>query len=302
MDTEPTANDRLLHKETGVIESREIEPQNIIVPLDGSRRAARAILPARRLGAALGLPVGVITVHGDRVRVDRHELESIRAGNSLQWSDSIPSPSAAEGIIACAREREAIIVMATGGRNRSVAIVGSTASSVVSHARQPLVLVGPGSDVDERRPITELVVAVSGTPSGESICQPAVSLAQSHRFDLHFVVVVQPTLEPSDPRTPSDRRFGPVGDENAYIADLVRRHDVPGLSVKGSVVYDPLSPAGGLSHMLRGRPQSMLVLGTKNRTGMARLRHGSVASRIVRESPVPAIMIPPIPDALTQQS
>lgn len=271
-------------------------PQNIIVPLDGSRRAARAILPARRLAAALGLPVGVITVDDGRRHLDQTELESIQAHNRLHWSDVVQSTGTAEGITACARERDAIVVMTTGGRDRSIAIVGSTATTVVSDARRPVMLVGPGSEVVERRPIQELVVAVSGTTSGESICDPAIALADTDRFGVHFVTVVQITAEPTHPQSTSDRRFGPVGDEHAYIADLVRRHEAPGVHVRGSVVYDPLSPAGGLAHMMRRRPQSVLVLGSKSRTGMARLRHGSVASRIVGESPVPAIMIPLIAD------
>lgn len=278
--------------ETASVDKADAEARNVVVPLDGSRRATRAILPARRLAAALGLPIGVVTVGEDRSPIDRAALESIRAENHLHWTDIIRSVSVAEGIAACAGERDAIIVMATGGRGRSVAIVGSTATTVVSRSTRPVMLVGPGTEVFERRPIEELVVAVSGTRSGESICGPALSMARLYGFEVHFVTVVNRTPESADPQTPSDRRFGPVGDEHAYMADLVGRYETSGQQIVGSVISDPLTPAGGLANMMRRRPQSLLVLGTKNRAGMARLRHGSVASRILSESPVPSIMIP----------
>ncbi len=270
----------------------ETAPRNIVVPLDGSRRAARAILPARRLAAALGLPVGVITVSESAKGLDQSELNSIQVDNRLHWSEVVRSPAAAEGISLCARERDAIVVMATGGRGRSVAIVGSTATDVVKHSNRPVMLVGRGTEVFERRPIRGLIVAVNGRSSGESICAPAVDLAMAQGFDLDFVTVVQPTPESADPQGPSDRRFGPPGDAEAYMSDLVSRYAATDLALEGSVLYDPLAPAGGLAQMMRWRPQSILVLGTRSRTGMARLRHGSIASRIVSESPVPSLMLP----------
>lgn len=268
------------------------EPRNVMVPVDGSRRAARAILPGRRLAAALGLPIGVVTVATPGSAPDRSMLESVADDQRLHWSEIIRSEDVGAGIVAQARKHDAIVSMATGARGRSVALVGSTAVDVVKHSTRPVMLVGPGTEVFERRPITELVVALSGSPSGEAICEPAAALATAHGFALHLVTVVQPTPEPANPESPSDRSFGPAGDEHEYIARIVARFKTPDLPVVGSVIYDPLSPAGGLAHMMRRRPQSVLVLGTSSRTGMDRLRRGSVASRIVSESPVPAIMLP----------
>ncbi len=233
--------------------------------------------------------------------LDRAELAAIQTANRLHWTEVMDSPSAAEGISACAREHDAIVVMATGGRGRSVAVVGSTAADVVKHANRPVMLVGRGTEVFERRPIRELVVAVDGRTSGELICGPAIDLARANGFDLRFVTVVQPTPEPADAQAPSNRWFGPPGDVEAYMADLVERYATPDVPIEGSVVSDPLSPAGGLRQIMRWRPQSILVLGTASRTGMARLRHGSVASRIVNDSPVPSLMLPVRPRVAAAQ-
>ncbi len=254
------------------------EPQNVVIPLDGSQRAARAILPAQRLAVALGLPAGVITVSGDRPAIRGDELAAIQSENRLQWSEVVSSTSPADGIAECAAQRDAIVVMATGSRGRSVAIIGSTAASVVGGAIRPVMLVGPETDVFEQRPIKELVVAVSGTESGESICRPALDLAQANGFDVHFVTVVQPTPEPANPQTAARRRFGPDGNGDAYMNDLVVRFETPGVNVGGTVLHDPLSPASAIAHLLGRRirpdsagrtvdpPPSVLVLGTKSRT------------------------------------
>jgi nucleotide-binding universal stress UspA family protein len=124
------------------------------------------------------------------------------------------------------------------------------------------------------------------------VCEPAARWATDHGLLLHLVTVVQPTPESADPETPSDRWFGPAGDEHAYIAGLLSRFGSPGLNVEGSVVYDAVSQAGGIAQMLREVSDALLVLGTHGRTGMSRLVHGSVASNIVAESPVPVLMFP----------
>lgn len=272
-----------------------VGPRTVMVPVDGSTRADRALRPGRRLADALGVPIGAVTVTKPGTEGDRSMLESAVADHRLQWSEVIHAEDVGEALVADALDRTAIISMATGGRGRSVAIVGSTAVDVVKHSTLPVMLVGAATEIFEDQPINELVVAVSGRTSGESICTPAIELATTFGFAVHFVTVVQPTPEPADSDSPAGRSFGPAGDEHEYMADLVKRFDTPELGLTGSVIYDPLSPAGGLAPMMRRRPQSVLVLGTKSRTGMDRLRRGSIASRIVSESPVPSIMLPLLP-------
>ncbi len=56
-----------------------------------------------------------------------------------------------------------------------------------------------------------------------------------------------------------ERRNGVHGDTGARPInrpDLVSRFESPGLNVKGSVVYDAVSPAGGLAQTLRDKPDT----------------------------------------------
>lgn len=269
-----------------------VKPLNVVIPIDGSRHADRAIGQGKRIGTALGLGIGVMTVGSSVSEIDETFLDEAVADENLDWSVAVVSADIAGAIAEVARQDDALVCMATRGNGRSVALTGSVAEDVVRQSSMPVLLVGPGCIVEEDGPIRELVVAVSGSDSCDMVCRAAVEWADAYRLRLRFVTVVQPTPEPINPATPSDRWFGPEGDEHEYIADLVGRFRAPGLDLDGEVVYDAVSPAGGLALLLRSKPDAILVMGTHGRTGVSRLVHGSTAANIVAESPVPALMLP----------
>lgn len=274
----------------------EVEARNIVVPLDGSRRAVRAILPARRLAAALGLPVGVISVAEARGGLTRPQLDAIVAEHRLHWALDVRASSAVGGIVETVREHDAIVVMTSGGHGRSAAVVGSTAAGVVEQSPRPVMLVGHGTEVAERRPISELVVAVSGAAADRSLCAVAVSLARMYDFELRFVTVVGSTSESGDARRTRPDGSAVVGDARGHLDGLVDRWGGGGLQLVSSTIHDPVSAASGLAQMLRRRPQAVLVVGTAGRLGLSLLRHGSTSSAIVSESPVPTIVVPVSPE------
>jgi hypothetical protein len=65
----------------------------------------------------------------------------------LDWSSVALNANVASGIEATAREKEAMVCMATRGHGRSVALIGSIPEDVVRHATTPVALVGPGVDI-----------------------------------------------------------------------------------------------------------------------------------------------------------
>ena len=274
----------------------EVEARNIVVPLDGSRRAVRAILPARRLAAALGLPVGVISVAETRGGLTRPELDAIVAEHRLHWALDVRASSAVDGIVDTVRGHDAIVVMTSGGHGRSAAVVGSTAAGVVERSPRPVMLVGHGTEVAERRPISELVVAVSGAAADMSLCGVAVSLARTYDFELRFVTVVASTSESGDARRTRTDGSAPLGDARGYLDGLVDHWGGGGVRLVGSTIHDPISAASGLAQMLQRRPQAVLVVGSAGRVGLTLLRHDSTSSAIVSESPVPTIVVPVPPE------
>jgi nucleotide-binding universal stress UspA family protein len=268
------------------------KPINVLIPLDGSRHAERALPQGMRLAELLGCRAGAVQVVTPEEHDDRTVLVNAVADAGLDWSERVVDTDVARGIITAAVEHHAVVCMATRGHGRSVALIGSIPEEVVRRSSLPVMLIGPGVDVHASGPIRQLIVAVDGTQFGEEICAPACAWASEFGLKVHFLTVVQPSLESADHAKPSDRWFGPSGDVHAYMADLVSRHEVLATGVDGSVVYDPISPAGGLVQMLRRSPDAILALGTHGRTGMSRLVHGSTASKTVAETSAPVLMFP----------
>ena len=190
-----------------------------------------------------------------------------------------------------------MICMAGHGHGRAVAWRGSTSETMAVGSAFPVVNVGPGVDVSRLLPATRLVVGVDGGAGGESSLAPAAAWAVRLGLDMHVVTVVEPTMNaPRADGSPS-RRFGPPTDEHRYVAELAARCTGPDLTVRGDVVEDAISPAGGLAQLLGRLPDSIVVLAFHARTGVARLVRGSTAGAILDRSPVPTVLLPLPTDA-----
>ena len=110
---------------------------SVLVPLDGSDSAERALVPAQRLAKSFDAAV--------------HLVARVRA-----------IVAAARGLDPC------IICLATHGRSRSAAIVGSTFARIAAERVGPLVAVGPrvATSVDHADAPGHLVVCLDGTTAG----------------------------------------------------------------------------------------------------------------------------------------
>ena len=143
---------------------------SVLVPLDGSDLAARALATARWLADRLGAGVHLLsaaTAPGSRDDGHGGILEEQRArvpGATLHLSDATDAGAA---IVSLARELDPCLVcMSTHGRSRTAALVGSTTVRVATQLAAPLVAVGarvrPASLSAER-----VVVTLDGWPAVE---------------------------------------------------------------------------------------------------------------------------------------
>jgi nucleotide-binding universal stress UspA family protein len=128
---------------------------NVLVPLNGSSLAEAALGPARVLGARFGAEVHTLTgaVRRDEIWWHARYQDRLRAGSDadglvmhLSTKRAVP-----EGIIAMAHDlAPCLVCMATHGRGRSAAVLGSTFSHVMASIDQPVLAVGPGSSPPRR--------------------------------------------------------------------------------------------------------------------------------------------------------
>ncbi len=148
-------------------------------------------------------------------------------------------------------------------------------------------LVGPHASYDPTRAeARNLVVAVDGTETAESIMPVALRFADHHHLHLWTVETVSPAPYPFVTSAPD-------GPDAIQAAGLDRAVDVAGRHERSveTKVLTATDPADAIVRFAAELPASFVAVGTHGRRGLARLALGSVAMRVVHRSPCPVIVI-----------
>jgi nucleotide-binding universal stress UspA family protein len=269
-----------------------VEVARVVVPLDGSPFAERALPVADWVAAAVGADVHLVEIvscdedaEGAMRNLDSVAHRHHAAGWDVFQRDDVgeavaDTVNALPGGMAC---------LATHGRDRSATLLGSVAASLLDRSSRPVVLVGP-----EARAVTAVdapvVVAVDGTTRDDALVPVALGWAARLARPMEIVTVAEPAptgyREGAAPR----RARGPAEPE-PYVASLVARTEGAGVAVASRVVYDPISVRDGLVPHL-DRVAALVVLGSRHRLGVPRMVLGSHAARIVHDAAVPALAVP----------
>jgi nucleotide-binding universal stress UspA family protein len=272
----------------------------VLVPLDGSGFSLRAVPVAARLAGKLeaGIVLFSAVPTEDDVAARRAELDAVLPPCLGPVRRSVvvsldPAGAIHEELRRRGRDRS-LVCMASHGRGRSAALVGSVATEVVARGHDPLVVVGPHPD--EHPGGHGVMVAVDDSPVSASLLPIGLGWAGLLDEPLTVTTVAEPVPPPVRPDHPTRRRFGPEGDVEAFLEGLVAPVRRQGHKVDGLALYDPISPASGLELYLRDHPATLVVVASHARTGPTRIVFGSEAAAIVRRSPSPVLVVPR-PDA-----
>jgi nucleotide-binding universal stress UspA family protein len=266
-----------------------LERHDLIVPLDGSTDARRAIPVARQLADRLGGRLTFVTVVApghDRGQATA-DVEAAAAQEGATCT-VVEGRDAAPAIVEAAGT-SSVVCMASHGRGRSAAVVGSVAVAVVASSEAPVVVVGPHVTRDHLL-VERVVACIDGSPPSEAVLPSAAAWAGALGLALSLVTVAEPVPTPVTPGASYGRRHGPAGDADDYVARLVRRWQATGVPVDGTALYDPVSVAGGLADHLATRPAALVAATTHARRGASRAVLGSVAAAIVRHVPAPVLL------------
>lgn len=264
----------------------------IVVPLDGSPFAERALPVAAWVAAGLGAGVHPVEI----VRGDEEAEGAIRYLDSVSrrhhatgW-DVFQRDDVAEALAETVASSPArMTCMATHGQDRSTTLLGSVAAAVLDRSDRPVMLVGP-----EAQAVTAadaaIVVAVDGTGGDDALVAVALGWASKLGRGLEIVTVAEPAPAGASEATPPRQVRGPAEPEK-YVASLVARAAGTSVAVTSRVAYDPVSVRDGLIPVL-DRTAAFVVLGSRPRPGESRMALGSDAARIVHDAPVPAVAVP----------
>jgi len=290
----------------------------IVVPLDGSALAARAVpfavhLAARTKGELVLLratqhvnPVFVphpeaLVAAASHEQVAQREAAADRweLAQSLRDQELVVHVALAAGvpelaILDAVRTRPAsLIVMAThgeGGLGRM--IYGSAAVEVLRHTPVPVLLVPAACDHrwPEMGPL-RVLVPLDGSALAETILDPIGALTGVLNIELHILRVV-PTV---------GRKASATRDIAQTYRELARRR-LAALSISASTHIVIGDPAESIDTVARRLEVDVIAMATHGRTGLARVVLGSVAEQTLHRARVPLLLVRPPLDRLVSES
>lgn len=264
----------------------------IIVPLDGSEFAARALAPATRLARASDAPLVVVSYAPGRLElpslremvekqvegVDYPQL-TVKVGHSGR-----PAPAIVDEV---AQAPGSLICMSSLGRARTGAAFGSVAEAVLRDVSIPLLLVGPEADAPAFGFDRPAIVCVDGSHTSEAILPIVASWGIVFDLDVRVVSVVaadgsgrrdtgEPVVDSGYARRIADKLADDIGRPVDF--DVLHRDDV----VQAVVEHGNATGA------------SMLAASTHGRTGLRRVVAGSVAAGLVHHAGQPVLVYRPL--------
>jgi nucleotide-binding universal stress UspA family protein len=303
--------------------SREL--RSIVVPLDGSPLAERALPLAAAIAGSARAKLRLVLVHrvpppprdarsaklytSVVLAVRRSQRDYLRAHAArlreslgLQVTTLVPEGPVAPTLVAWIHDIDAnLVVMATHGRGAlGRATRGSVADQLVRSLKVPVLLVPPEAEGDAEHPSGtpgEIVMGVDGSKPAEAAVAPAAVLARVLGIPITVVQVVTPVAAITDPllplpRGPDEEITGARRREAAdYVGDIAERLRADGHTASGVAVIG-VSPAATLLDLGRPERGSILAIGTRGLGGVKRLMLGSVADKLVRGAAVPVLVVP----------
>jgi nucleotide-binding universal stress UspA family protein len=270
-----------------MVRSKEVAMfQHLVVPIDGSPASWASVPIAARFASAVDGKLDVVTVV-DRLADVAPAQNDLSEG--LKGLAALPVEPAAHVLASDSVARAvanhvesmsgATIVMSSHGHGRSAAVLGSTADELLRLVYGPLVVIGPHVSADAGSLDGSYVVPIDGSEAGEKIVPIAAAWAIEFGAVPWLVEVIDPDL----------RLSGDIS-ETAYPARIAHRIQA---QTGHEVEYDVLHgdhPSRSIVEFAERMKASLIFACTHGRTGLERLRLGSVAAEIVRHADCPVVL------------
>ncbi len=288
----------------------------ILVPLDGSQLAEAALAPAAELARRMRDPVSIILLRVVSLPAIELGLDNFGAMASaptmiddimtaaqdyVRATSQLPlfagldvlarTELGAPVTTICAQAQEThsdLIVMTSHGRTGFARLaLGSVAESVIRESRVPVLLVRAHHqtfpDLGRHQPLTVLV-PLDGTELSESAIAPAAQIAQAMHGTLYLLRVL-PAEHPNV--------LHEITAHEAY-AYLTQWHDR--LAAQGITVHRALAFGDVAEQILAKAVEhhaDLVAIATHGRTGLDRMREGSIAETVIHRTSLPVLVFHP---------
>jgi nucleotide-binding universal stress UspA family protein len=261
--------------------------QRLIVPVDGSSAASKAVDVALALAHTSGAAVQLVEVvfspadvTAAQIRLDA-QIEALpRTELSVTSAAVLSTNSVAAAVEELVVAHDgSIVVMTSHGRGRSAALVGSVAGDLLYRIFGPILLVGPSVVSDNFT--GPVVVSVDGSNESEAALPLAAAWAIELGVEPWIVNVIDPHA------TAPESSVIDAG----YPARLARElQELSHHAVEFEELHDA-HPGHAVPGFAKGIDASLIVASSHGRTGLRRLTMGSVTAEFVRRAHCPVLVV-----------
>lgn len=293
---------------------------SILVPLDGSALAEKALPQAVALAGRFGAALHLVTVHppltlyspvddpvAAMAEVDREaraaeaeylrrQAERIAADSGIAVNDAVLDGEPARELARYVSGQQIdLVVMTTHGRGGVSRLwLGSVADRLVRQTERPVLLLRP--DTPPNAALFErILVPLDGSVRAETALAAARELMQPSRGKIHLLFVVQPPFifTPPPPRKWTGPESEPIQRRQLHAYRYLRRLSGPErdpgqhIAAQAVVAYDVANEIIAYAEEYR---VGLIALATRGRSGLARWAMGSVADKVLRGGSVPVLV------------
>lgn len=276
----------------------------ILVPLDGSDLAERAIAPAVRIAGAMGarlvllraVPVSAVVsadpqLYEELRRLGEEDamayLRTVQQDLQQQVSVDVATDHgpAADCIIDYAFDHDVdLIVMSSHGRSGLQRFVyGSVAEKVLRQAPCATAVIRAGADMP-LRDSHNVLVPLDGSELAEKAIEPAMALAGALESDVHLLRVTQSghaRLETASMQPVFDQiEAKEIAEAETYLQHKYNELDNAHLFI--DVVMTDGSVAEAIMQYAKEHHINLIVMSSHGRSGLSRWMYGSVTEQVLR--------------------
>ncbi len=299
--------------------------KRILVPLDGSSLAEQAIPFAVSVAhaeteivfvhvAASAEPIrdvlGRVAVHPDEVEdvvLDR-STEDLRTAagrwpdlNQERLSYVVRVGDYATEILSAAEENECdLIIAASRGRGAVGRLAfGSVVDRLSRATTIPIMIVRPQDATSEiaTPKLSRVVVPYDGSELAADAFPVAIALAKKLAVDVHLIHAINPTAfapmaAPMEPYYSAEVYDQLLGDLQAQAQSELETAKAKFAESAVNATFEIVAGSPYAVIAERTQPEDLIVMTSHGRSGIRRWLIGSVAEKLVREGPVPVVLVP----------
>lgn len=285
--------------------------ERILVPLDSSELAERALPFAEGLARKLHGEVILLTAHilGDpferllRAYLEKRVVELQSLG--IRASSLVVEGNAANEILDFSEKNGIglIIISSHGRAGPSIWPLGSVANKVLQRSRIPVLLIRSGQleEVIAERELQKILVTLDGSQFAEEIISYVEGLAKEMGSEIILLRVIEPikfpyleTYDAECERYEKDFMARAEKEARHYLSKKENTLRDKGVKVSSTLLIG--KPAETILQYARDNSASLIALATHGFSGITKWAYGSIASKLIERSPKPILLVrPPLP-------